>query len=40
MAGLKDMYDSTDPKKDPGLNSNFEVDYVINYKVPTSGKRE
>ena len=38
MAGLKDMYDSKDPTKDPGLSSNFEVDYVINYKVPSNGQ--
>lgn len=37
MSGLKEIYDSTDPSKDPGLGSNFEVDYVINYKVPANG---
>lgn len=40
MVGLVDMYDSTDPKKDPGLSSNFEVDYVINYKVPANEQAE
>lgn len=39
MAALKAMYDSKDPTKDPGLSSNFDVDYVIHYKFPENGQQ-
>ncbi|KAK3338621.1 calcium-activated chloride channel-domain-containing protein [Lasiosphaeria hispida] len=38
MAGLQSL--TRDTKDEPGLKSNFDVDYVIHYKIPTTDTAE
>jgi anoctamin-10 len=39
MAGLRSLYQDN-VKNHPGLRSNFDVDYVINYKIPAKETQE